>query len=238
MPSLSSFCAVENPFMPFSMMKAVMPRGPAAGIGLGIDHQRVGDRAVGDPHLAAVDDVAVALLLGAGRHRHHVGAGVRLRHRQRADMLAGNQLRQIFPLLRLVAVAADLVDAEIGMRAVGQADRRRRARDFLDRDAVLEIAEPGAAIFLLDGNAVQAERADLRPEVAGKLIALVDLGGARRDLVAGEILHGFADRVRGLAEIEIEHPMRVGNHGRAASGQIVRLVSRTALFVGNKLVTA
>ena len=29
MPSLSSFCAVENPFMPFSMMKAVMPRGPA-----------------------------------------------------------------------------------------------------------------------------------------------------------------------------------------------------------------
>ena len=30
MPSLSSFCAVENPFMPFSMMKAVMPRDPAA----------------------------------------------------------------------------------------------------------------------------------------------------------------------------------------------------------------
>ena len=33
-------------------------------------------------------------------------------------------------------------------------------------------------------------------------------------------MHGFADRVRGFAEIEIEHPMRVGDHGRAASGQI------------------
>ena len=103
------------------------------------------------------------------------------------------------------------------MRAVGQADRRRGARDFLDRDAVLEIAEPGAAVFLLDGNPVQAERADLGPEVAGELVALVDVGGARRDLVGGELLHRFADGVRGFAEIEVEHPMRVGNHGPAAS---------------------
>jgi len=38
-------------------------------------------------------------------------------------MLAGNQLWQIFPLLRLIAVAADLVDAEVGMRAIGKPDR-------------------------------------------------------------------------------------------------------------------
>src|SRR3981189_1752874 len=98
-------------------------------------------------------------------------------------MLAGNQLRQIFPLLRFVAIAADLVDAKVRMRAVGQADRRRRPRDLLDPDAVLEIAEPGSAIFLLDGDAVQPERSDFRPEIPRELIALVDLGGARRDLV-------------------------------------------------------
>ena len=109
------------------------------------------------------------------------------------------------------------------MRAVGQADRGGGARDLLDRDAVLEIAQPRAAIFLLDGNPVQAKRADFRPEVAGELIAPVDFVGARRDLVAREIMHGFADRVRGFAEIEVEHPMRIGNHGRAASGQIMRL---------------
>src|SRR5260370_32917299 len=79
---------------------------------------------------------------------------------------------------------------------------------------MLEIAESCAAIFLLDGNPVQAELADFRPEISWKLIALVDLVGARRDLVAREIVHGFADRVRSFAEIEIEHPLRVGNHGR------------------------
>src|ERR1700692_3823087 len=99
-------------------------------------------------------------------------------------MFARNQFRKIFPLLRLIAVAADLVDAEIRMRAVGETDRRRRPGNFLDRDAVLEVAQPRAAIFLLDGDAVEAERADFRPKVARKLVALVDVGGARRDLVA------------------------------------------------------
>src|ERR1700735_3527811 len=87
---------------------------------------------------------------------------------------------------------------------------------------MLEIAEPRAAIFLLDRNPVQAQRADFRPQIARKLVALVDLGGARRDLVTGEIMHGLANRVRGFAEIEIEHPMRVGNHGQAGSGIIMR----------------
>ncbi|MNF07861.1 hypothetical protein D3C80_2081300 [compost metagenome] len=31
MPSLSSFCATEKPFMPFSTIKAVMPRAPSSG---------------------------------------------------------------------------------------------------------------------------------------------------------------------------------------------------------------
>src|SRR4051812_33674172 len=120
-------------------------------------------------------------------------------------MFAGYQFWKIFTLLRLVAVAADLIDAKIGMRAIGQADRRRGARNLLDRDAMLEITEPAAAIFLLDGDAMQTERADLRPEIARKLVALVDLGGARRNFARRKILHGFADRVRGFAEIEIEH---------------------------------
>ena len=100
------------------------------------------------------------------------------------------------------------------MRAVGQPDRGRGPRHLLHRNAVLEIAEAGAAIFLLDGDAVQAERADLGPEVARELIAAVDFGGARRDLVLRKRMHGFADRIRGLAEIEVEHPLCVGDHGR------------------------
>src|SRR5450631_3081853 len=84
---------------------------------------------------------------------------------------------------------------------------------------------------------MQAECADFRPKVAGELIALVYFGGARRDFLAGELIHRLAYGVGGFAEIEVEHPMRVGNHGGAASGQIVRLFSPTALFSGNGLVT-
>jgi hypothetical protein len=108
--------------MPFSIRKAVMPRDFASGIGLGVDHQRVGVRPVGDPHLVAVEHVAVVALFGAQLHRHHVGAGARLAHGQRAHMLAGAELRQVFRLLLPRAPAVDLVDAQIGMRAVGQAD--------------------------------------------------------------------------------------------------------------------
>ena len=68
MPSLSSFWAALKPFIPFSMSKAVMPRGPAFRVRLGVDHQRVGIGTVGDPHLAAVEHIAVAALLGAELH--------------------------------------------------------------------------------------------------------------------------------------------------------------------------
>ena len=52
----------------------------------------------------------------------------------------------------------------------------------------------------------------------------------------GEIPHRFADRVGGFAEIEIEHPLRVGNHGRAVStGQILL---RKALKPAGRNVTA
>src|SRR6516164_4548531 len=132
-------------------------------------------------------------------------------------MIARDQLGQIFALLRRIAVAADLVDAEIGMGAVGQADSGGRTRNLLHRDAMFEIAEPRPAIFLLDRNAVQAERADLGPEIAGELVGLVDLGGTRGDLVARETVHRLADGIRSLAEIEIEDATSIGDHGGRAS---------------------
>src|SRR3546814_13787015 len=94
---------------------------PRLGIGLGVDHQGVGLAGVGDPHLAAVEDVAVALLVGAGAHADDVGAGAGLAHGQRAAVLAGDQLRQVAPLLLAAAVAAELVHAAIGLRPVAEA---------------------------------------------------------------------------------------------------------------------
>ena len=90
------------------------------------------------------------------------------------------------------------------MRAVRQADRRRGARDLLHRDDVRQVAEVAAAVLLLDRHAVQAERAELRPEVGRKDVVAVDVGGARRDLVVGELLHRIAQHRDRLAEVEGE----------------------------------
>ena len=107
-------------------MNAVTPFGAELRIERRVDDRDVGVGAVGDPHLAAVEHVAVAALLGAGAHADDVRAGAGLAHRQRADVLAGDQLRQVLLFLRGGAPAAQLVDAQVRVRAVRQADRRRR----------------------------------------------------------------------------------------------------------------
>ena len=119
-------------------------------------------------------------------------------------MLAGDELGEIFRLLRVAAPAADLVDAEVGVGAIGQADRSGGARDFLLCDYMVEIAEAKAAPFLLDRDPVQAKGSHLRPQVAGEPILGVDFGGQRRDLVSGEACGAFADHVGGFAQGEIE----------------------------------
>ena len=78
-------------------------------------------------------------------------------------MFAGNELGQIMQLLFGAGVTPKLIDAEIGMRAVGKADGARAAADLLHRHAMLEVAEPGAAELFLDRDAKDAECSELRP---------------------------------------------------------------------------
>ena len=79
-----------------------------------------------------------------------------------------------------------LVDAEIRMRAVRQADRCRGAAYFLHCHDVRKVAECGAAELFLDRYAEQSELAKLRPQVAGELVVRVDSFGARRNSVPGK----------------------------------------------------
>src|SRR5690606_30879821 len=97
--------------------------GAEFGLGLGVDHQGVGVGAVGDPHLGAVEQVVAALVLGLELHADDVGAGARLAHGQRTHVLAADQPGQVLGLLGVGAVAVDLVHAQVGVRAVGQAHR-------------------------------------------------------------------------------------------------------------------
>ena len=98
------------------------------------------------------------------------------------------------------------------MRAIGEADARAGPAHLLHGEAMFQIAEPGAAPFLLDGDAVKTERAHRLPQVAREGVGAVDFGGARRDLVFGEGADGFAKHVGVFAEAEIEAAIRVARH--------------------------
>src|SRR4029079_19670200 len=59
----------------------------------------VGDAGVGDEDLLAVDDVADFGLLGLGRHRADVGAGLGLGHRYRLGRAGGDAAEDLLLLL-------------------------------------------------------------------------------------------------------------------------------------------
>src|SRR6185369_8543903 len=101
----------------------------------------------------------------------------------RSDMFAGDEFGQVFFLLRQVAIEADLVDAEVGVRAVGEADRGGGAADFLHGYDVGEVAEFG-------------------PEIAREFVRTVDLRGAGGDFGRGKFGDGVAQLGQFGGEVE------------------------------------
>ena len=81
------------------------------------------------------------------------------------------------------------------MRAVGKADGGGGAGNLLHRDEVGKVAHAGTAELLGHGDAEQAERAELLPQVGGELVLVVDGGGARGDFDRAQIAHGGAQAV-------------------------------------------
>ena len=102
------------------------------------------------------------------------------------------------------------------MRAIAEPDGAGRTGDFFLRDDMLDIAEPEAAILLLDRDPVQPKLTHLRPQMPREFVRRVNLGSDRLDLVLGETPRRFADRVGHLAEVEIQSG--VGHSGVSCSG--------------------
>ncbi|MNS87604.1 hypothetical protein D3C72_1215520 [compost metagenome] len=124
----------------------------------GARHQRegAGTRRVGDEALGAVDDVVVAIQLGARLQRGGVGAGVRLGQRERDDQLAAGDLRQVFLLLRLGAVHQDALRADANVGAEHRAERKRRMAEVIDHIAFLRHRQANTTVVLGNGDAEQA----------------------------------------------------------------------------------
>ena len=178
--------------------------GPGIKVGLGIDDQGVGIATIGNPHLGTVQDVTVAFFLGFQLHRHHVGTGIRLGHRQGADVFTGNQFGQIFLALGFGTVAANLVYAQIRVCTVGQADRGRSAGDFLQSDDVGKIAHAGPAVFLASGHAEQTHLAKFPPQISREFVGAVNFGRPRRDFDVGKGFDRIAQQIDVFAEGEVE----------------------------------
>src|SRR6516164_9535092 len=90
------------------------------------------------------------------------------------------------------------------MSPVGQSNRGRSAADLLHRDAMREIAHTSAAIFFLDSDPVQTERAHFRPQLDREAVGAVDLGGDRCDPVFGKAANRRPQHVDLRIEIKIE----------------------------------
>ena len=183
-------------------------------LSLGVDHQRVGVGAIGDPHLVAIEQVVATLVLGLELHADDIGARAWLTHCQRTHMFAADELGQVFLLLLSCPVAIDLVDAQIAVRSVAQAHRSRCARNLFHGHHVGQVTHVGAAMFFRHRDAQHTKIAHLAPQIHGKLVGVIDLRSAWGDFRLCEITHGITQSVDVIAQLKVEARKVAGNaHG-------------------------
>ena len=146
----------------------------------------------------------VAGVFGAEFHGDDVGTGVGFGHGQGADVFTADELGQVVLLLLVGAVAVDLVNAQVGVRAVRESHGCRGTADFLHGDDVCEVAHAGAAVGFVNGNTQQTHVTELFPQVVGEQVVMVDGFGAGGDFTGGKAVDLLAQHVQGLAEAEVE----------------------------------
>jgi hypothetical protein len=184
-----------------------------AAVGVGGDEAVVADGAVGDEVLAAVEDVAAVLLLGAGREAGGVGAGVRLGDRVGADDLPGDAARQVLLALRVGAELVDREGGEVGVGVHRGGDPGAHLRHLLDEDALGDLVGADAAVLLREHDAEQAELTEHREDLDGELLLALRLLDQREDLPLGELADHLAKVLLLLREGVAQHAAPSGRGG-------------------------
>ena len=196
--------------------------GAVAGIGEQADP--VGLDAIGDPHLAAIDDVVVAVGARVGLDRGDIGAGARFRHADAGHRIARDRGRQ--------KLAAHFIRAEPRQRRrrhIGLHPDRHRHPAAMDRAELFRhhqrvaVIEPLAAELDRLVEPEKAEAAELLEQLMrGKLLRLLPFIDERIDFrgdeflqrVAGVVVFGGEEHFCYLLVIP---PMRVTLPGGRAS---------------------
>ena len=113
-------------------------------VGAGPDDRDVGDRAVRDPHLRAVQDPVRAVAARVCPHRARVGAGIGLGQAEAADHVSRVHRRQPPLLLLLGAPAPDREHRERPLDRDGAADAGVAGLELHAREPVCHRLAPGS----------------------------------------------------------------------------------------------
>src|SRR6478672_11524237 len=197
-------------------------------VGPGPYHGDVGDRAVGDPHLRAVEHPVRPVTHRAGAHRAGIGSGVGLSQAEAPNCFARSHVGQPALFLFLAAVGVDRIHGE---RALHADQRPQPAVHGLDFRAVQPVLGRRRALAAVAGQ-VHAKNAELA-EVAGQLscgqgASLVPVPDVRPEPVVGELAHRVTEQpiVVGQIGIEAEQVQAIQriSHEEPSSASIARIV--------------
>jgi hypothetical protein len=174
------------------------------------DHGHIGEAAVGDERLRAVEDPGVPVLHRGGPGTAGIRPGAVLGETPRAHELAGGELGQV---LLLLFFGAGEENVARGKRVVGGGGKRHprvHAGQFLDHDRVVDGRHAGPAVFLGKHHREQAKFAEFGEDLAREFLLLIPFAGMRLEFLQGEVANGFPEEPLISAELKV-HLMPLKN---------------------------
>ena len=147
-------------------------------VGHGEHDESGGNVTVGDEALAAVEDVVAVLVLDSGGLlAGGVGTGAGLGQTERADLAAGQKVRQILHLLLLGAVLENGSAAEGGVGGNDNSGGAANLSELLHAHGITENIAAGAAVLLREVNTHHAELGHLFDGLHGEALFLIEFFG-------------------------------------------------------------
>ena len=164
-------------------------------VGQRVNAEIIGQGAVGDEALAAVDDELIPVPLGEGEHAAHVGAGGGLGQAEGAQVTAlKNRGHEALELLVGGLGEVQAAAVQRGGHGEGDAQGGVYLGDLFHCQGIFHVAQALAAVFLGIGQADEAHLAEVFVQVHVILPSFVPLQNLGSDLFLGEFAGHLLDR--------------------------------------------
>ena len=195
----------------------------------GPHHREIGDRRVRDPHLGAVQHVAVADALRARDHAARIGTVIGLGQTEAPNPLAGRKFRQIFLALRLSAVFVDRMHHQRRLHAHRRSITRIDAFDFARHQTVADVVDLGAAVLRGQRRSEHSERAEFVHDLAIETLLAVGADDARHQFVLRVVARRVAHHPFIGGELLFEQERIVPDKSGAVFTHVISSFWRVAL---------